>query len=281
MLMTVQSSIYLAGNKRKLFKKIKPHLQDGNRKVLLDLFGGSSCVSINSTELFDNIICNEKAWFLHGLHKWVKTLTPEEIERVEQINSTYEHNLGGYLKLREDYNKDGCKDYAMLYNLQCRSNSNMMRFSSKGFNMPFGKRHRCDTDRLMTHRDLIQKAELWNEDFADAIERIMESGDLSGTTVYLDPPYGGGTSTATYNENSWDDNDNTTLLEYCVELQKRGAKVVISNVFENRGKVHQELIDWCEEHKDVFEVHHLNMDYNNSSFRKGKGKTDEVLIVSK
>ena len=35
----------------------------------------------------------------------------------------------------------------------------------------------------------------------------------------------------------WTQNDNTTLLEYCVELQKRGAKVVINITVNAEGRV--------------------------------------------
>lgn len=278
--MTIQSAIYLAGNKRKLYPSIAPHIQDGKRKVLIDLFGGSGTVSINAVNdnLFEKVIYNDKAWFLYGLQNWLKSDCC--IGNILTVNNMYSKDNAGYLAMRTDYNYEDCSNYAYLYNLQCRSNSNMMRFSSKGFNVPFGERHCCDIERVKQHKELIKDVELRNLDFGDMIEELLEGGDLSGTTVYSDCPYQ--FTTATYNESGgWSQNDNTSLLEYYLELYKAGAKVVISNVFENRGNVHQELIDWCELHKDKFDVHHLSISYNNSSFRKGKGKTDEVLIVSK
>lgn len=281
--MALRSAIYLAGNKYKLYNTIKPHLQDGKRETLVDVFGGSGIMTLNSSrdKLFENYVYNEKARHLFELQNWVKHFDGDDAEEVECINNSYKSDKAGFLLMREDFNESLVTRLPTLYNLMCRSNSNMMRFNSKGeYNMTFGERNRCDVPRIWYHSEYIQDVELENEDFGDLLEEYASLNDLSEYTFYLDPPYA--FTTATYNENGgWTQNDNTTLLEYCLTLRDKGAKVIISNVFENRGNVHQELIDWCEENKETFTVHHLNISYNNSSFRKGKGKTDEVLIVSK
>jgi len=280
---TLRSAIYLAGNKYKLYDTIKPQLQDGKRETLVDVFGGSGIMTLNASHdnLFESYIYNEKAEHLFELQSWVKGFDGNDLEEVEYFNHYYKSDKAGFLLMREDYNNSLVPSLPTLYNLMCRSNSNMMRFNSKGeYNMTFGERNCFNTERIWKHRNNIQNVKLSNEDFGDLLDEYLEMIDLSEYTFYLDPPYF--STTATYNENEgWTQNDNTTLLEYCLELQKKGAKVVISNVFENRGNVHQELITWCEENKESFTVHHLDISYNNSSFRKGKGKTDEVLIVSK
>ncbi|MCP3685028.1 MAG: DNA adenine methylase [bacterium] len=281
--MTIRSSIYLAGNKYKLFDSIVPHLQDGNRSTFIDVFGGSGVMSLNvvNSKLFERHIYNEKAEHLFDLQEFVQKFDEEDSKEVEYFNNYYESTREGFLLMREDFNKSLVTALPVLYNLMCRSNSNMMRFNSDGgYNMTFGERNTCNTERIWEHHRNIQNVGLMNEDFGDLLDRYLEVQNLSEYTFYLDPPYF--STTATYNENGgWTQNDNTTLLEYCVELQKKGAKVVISNVFENRGCVHQELIDWCEDNRETFSVHHLNISYNNSSFRKGNGITDEVLIVSR
>lgn len=279
--MAIRSAIYLAGNKYKLFNTIKPYLQDGKRTTLVDVFGGSGTVTLNASDnsLFKEYICNEKAEHLYTLQKWVKNFISDEQYLAEDYNSKYESTRQGFDQMKKDYNS-GVKDTAMLYNLMCRSNSNMMRFNSKGeYNMSDGKRNRFDIDRVWKHNDLIQNVTLRNEDFGDLLEEYNSLMDLSEYTFYLDSPYLG--TVATYNENGgWTNNDNTSLLEFMLILQKKGAKVVMSNVFYNREKEHTQLIEWCNTNSDKFKVHHLNISYNNSSFRKGKGKTDEVLIVS-
>ncbi|CAM0111766.1 DNA methyltransferase [Vibrio phage 5P1c] len=285
--MTLRSAIYLAGNKYKLFDTIKPHLQDGKRKTLVDVFGGSGIMSLNASHegMFENYVYNEKAEHLFALQHWVQWFDEGDVAGLGIINNYhYPNDKNEFLKLKKNFNEDvkgSLSYYHRLYNLMCRSNSNMMRFNSRGeYNMTFGERNCYNIERIWEHHNNIQNVKLRNEDFGDLLDEYLEMDDLSEYTFYADPPYQ--PTTATYNENGgWTQNDNTTLLEYFLELKKKGAKVVISNVFENRGNVHQELIDWCEENKETFTVHHLNISYNNSSFRKGKGTTDEVLIVSK
>ncbi|CAH9014431.1 putative Dam family site-specific DNA-(adenine-N6)-methyltransferase [Vibrio phage 277E43-1] len=281
--MALRSAIYLAGNKYKLYDTIKPHLQDGKREILVDVFGGSGIMTLNAShdKLFEDYVYNEKAKHLFELQNWVKHFDGDDAEEVDYINNFYKSDKSGFLLMREDFNESIVTSLPTLYNLMCRSNSNMMRFNSKGdYNMTFGERNRCDVPRVWYHSEQIQDVDLENEDFGDLLEEYTSLNNLSKYTFYVDPPYFA--TTATYNENGgWTQNDNTTLLEYCLELQNKGAKVVISNVFKNRGNTHQELVDWCEENKETFTVHHLNISYNNSSFRKGKGETDEVLIVSK
>lgn len=282
--MTLQSAIYLQGNKRKLYQQIKPYLQDGKRKVLVDLFGGSGTMTLNcvNDNMFEKYIYNDKASWLYDMQSYLKD-HENVVETLTRINEGYPKTKEGYLQLRDDYNQR--PTIAKLYILMCRSFSNQVRFNpTSGFDTPYGDRKPFFPERICKHQQLLQQVELHNHDFGDMVESLLESGDLSGTTVYVDSPYGAGTSvsTATYNEGcGWTPNDNTTLLEYLLELRSKGALVVMSNVFENRGNIHQELIDFCDTHKDKFDVHYMNISYNNSSFRKGSGITKEVLIVSK
>lgn len=278
--MTLRSSIYLQGSKFKLYQQIKPYLQDGKRKVLVDLFGGSGTLTLNcvNDNMFEKYIYNDRSSWLYDMQSYLKEYD-NAVETLTKLNGEYPTTREGYLQLRDDYNQQ--PSMAKLYILMCRSFSNQVRFNpTSGFDMTYGKRKPFFPERIQEHQQLLQNVELHNNDFGDMIETLLESGDLSGTTVYIDPPYQ--FTTATYNENGgWTQNDNISLLEYLLELRSKGALVVLSNVFGNRNKVHQELIDFCEEHKDKFDVHFMNISYNNSSFRKGSGETKEVLIVSK
>lgn len=277
--MTIRSAIYLAGNKYKLWPQIKPFIEDENRATFIDLFGGSATVSINVVNegLYENVIYNEKACWLHNLNHYLKRY--DCLEELQNLNESYSDSKEDYYDLQGNYNYH--PTFSKLFLLMCRGNSNMVRFNSRGLhNMSWGNRKPFHPERISQHQQLIQDVNLWDKDFGDAIEDILFSDNLDKTTIYLDPPYYG--TTAQYNEcGGWTENDNTSLFEYAVELHNKGAKVIMSNVFENRGVKHTQLIEWCEEHKDKFDVHHLNISYNNSSFRKGKGLTDEVLIVSK
>lgn len=277
--MTIQSAIYLAGNKRKLYKDIAPHLK--GRPVLIDLFTGSGTCAINSVASgdFEEIIANEGLSQLYDLHNWLKTEDFNWEDLVAE-NASYEATKEDYLRLREDYNST--KDLSKLLLLHYRSNSNMIRFnSSQKFNMTYGERERFQLDRLKQHCGLAKNISFYNHDFGDMLELLRKdyAGQENEVVIYLDPPYYG--TTACYSESGkWSENDNQTLFEYMDTFHDLGYEMVMSNVFQNRGVTHQDLIDWVKDNPR-FEVHHLNISYNNSSFRKSDKVTDEVLIVSK
>ena len=280
--MTTLSSIYLAGSKQKLIKDILPHLQDGKRKTLLTPFCGTGVVELNciAQDLFENYYSNDLEQWVVNLHKKLKD--PVFILDCKAVNEEYPSDKKSYLQMREDYNSGGCTDDTLLFNLLMRSHSNRMRFSGLGkaykCNIPYGERNRFDMERMLRHHTLSQKMEVTQGSFASFLNSFSEV-DWNEVTVYGDPPYLG--TQAVYNS-GWDNLDNSVFLDTMLHCHHRGAKVVFSNIFFNRGYVAQDLINWCEEHSDKFEVHHLDMDYRNTAHIKYEGKkTDEVLIVSK
>lgn len=278
----LQSPFYLMGNKRKLMPDILPHLK--GKKVLVDLFAGSGTVAYNAINNFnfERVICND----IHEQMVEMQLALKKNgwIEKCELVDKLTPKDKDGYLNLRKVYNEN--RQSELLYNLMMRSNNNMIRFnSSGGYNMPFGERHRFDKERLSKYKELTKYVEWYQRSFAyllDSLDEMLEDSDHKpeDTVVYVDPPYF--ISTAVYNEGGgWTETEDKVLLSYLTDLVSKGYKVVYSNVLENRQRKNQHLIEWCDNKKHVFDVYHLNIDYNNSNANKGSGKTDEVLIVSK
>jgi len=276
-----QSSIYLAGNKRKLLPQIMPHLIVEGRTVFIDVFGGSGTVSlnVNKTRHYSQVVYNERDEHLFGLQDYIKN-NDNDFLILQYLNSQYGKSKEDFLSLRKSYNSK--PDYDKLFLLMHRSNSNMIRFNDSGkFNMTWGDRKPFFLDRIKEHKESLQNnITLRNECFREVFNDTFSFTGLNRVVMYLDPPYMN--TLASYNEKGgWSEKDNTDLLAYVDEAIRLGIKVIISNVFQNRGKVHQQLVNWCEDNKDLVDVHHLDISYNNSSFRKSDGVTDEVLIVSK
>ncbi|CAL9976027.1 DNA methyltransferase [Vibrio phage F99] len=284
--MITNSAIYLAGSKQKLIKDILPHLQDGKRKTLLTPFCGTGVVELNciSQDLFENYYSNDLEQWVVNLHKKLKD--PVFILDCKAVNEKYPSDKKSYLQMRDNYNSGGCTDDTLLFNLLMRSHSNRMRFSGRGktykCNIPYGERNRFDMERMLRHHTLSQKMEVVQGSFAAFLNSFSEV-DWKEVTVYLDPPYqtGGKSGGAVYNS-GWSDIDDDVLLSLVDKLIQKGAKVIMSNIFFNRGFTFSKLIDFCKDREDILEVIHLDQDYRNSAHVKYNGdKTDEVLIISK
>ncbi len=279
--MTVLSSLYLAGVKTKLVDDIIPHIQDGSREILLTPFAGTCVLELNCEDrgIFKEYHSNDIEEWVVRLHNKIKN--PMFILECKEVNERYESNKPTYLQMREDYNKGKCKDDALLFNLMMRSHSNRMRFSGQGVkrkcNIPYGERNRFDMTRMLRHHTLAQNINIQQGSFVMFLNQFADV-DWGKVTIYADPPYYG--TTATYNA-GWTKQDDEVFRETMLKYKLLGAKVVFSNIFANRDFVAYDLIQWCRDNEEHFEVHHLNMDYGNSAHVKSKNKTDEVLIVSK
>lgn len=276
---TIISAVPYTGNKRKVWPHIKQHLPDGG--IFVDLFCGGGTVSLNANALgrFDKVYAND---LCHQVVEVLDNLKDHTfIKRVEALSNQYGKGKEDYLKLRELYNEYKLPEY--LLNLLYRSNSNMCRFNKNGgFNMTTGLRCSFDSERLVGHNKVSQGIEYSTEDYHDTVNRVLTNHLIEfdkQITFYVDCPYAN--CTAEYNSR-WTEEDDIELLRLVERLIRRQCKVIMSNVFTNRGKENKLLIDWCERNKEVVDVHHLSeINYKQSSFRKTDMPTDEVLIVSK
>lgn len=291
----LRSPIPYMGNKYKLLKSIIP-LFPKECDIFIDGFGGSGVVSMNYQGTKETIY-NELNSHIISLLKMLLEYSPEELDKYfkelivkydlptmscttdERLKrKEYEIRSEKYNKLREYYNKSQEKDYRVLF-LLCRYSINhLIRFNSKGeFNAPSG------TD---VYNDSILK------DIKD-LQKVFKNVTISNNSffsldfskltinsfVYVDPPYS--STMAVYNEKrangGWGIEDDKMLFRVLENLNARGIKWGLSNVFENRGKTNQHLIDWCKENS--WSVYHLERNYN--PFRGGeKSNSDEVFITN-
>ena len=176
--------------------------------------------------------------------------TDEIVNEVEEIISKYElyrTNKCGYLKLRQDYNLN--KSPILLLVLCFFSFNHQIRFNNKlEFNMPFGGSSNSYNESLKNN--LIASKNRINERsikfVSDDFENIRITNDCF---VYADQPYL--ITTGTYNESrndmsGWSEEDDARLFSYLDELNSRGIKFAMSNVFSNKGRTNHLLIDWSK-----------------------------------
>ena len=284
------SPIFYMGNKKKLINKGLIELFPKNISMFVDLFAGSGVVSMN-TEASKYIIndMDTNLISLYNMFKFTEADTiVEHIEsRIEEYGLAKERTKRNefkdkekikrykkaYMSLRSDYNKN--KTVLDFYTLMFYSFSQQFRFNNKGdFNMPCG--NDCFSDKnkeyIRDGRDFFKSDNviITNNDF-----RKLKISKLDNNSfVYLDPPYLD--TTATYNEKGgWTIKDEQDLYNICEELNNNGIKFGMSNVFMNKGKTNDKLIEWCN--KNNWNVYTFDK-FTYMACGKGNSNAKEVFI---
>ncbi len=297
----IKSPLNFTGGKYKLLSQILP-LFPKDISTFIDLFCGGCNVAVNVSA--KKIICNDIDANLIGLFSYFKN-TPYEVllPKIQKIINDYNlsdsnkngytfyncnsanglgnYNRTGFLNLRKTFNelpKSNENYFLFLYVLIVYAFNNQIRFNSDGeFNLPVGKR---DFNIRMQNKlksflfTLSNKnISFLNKDFT----RIKVSSLSVKDFVYVDPPYL--ITCATYNEKSWNENEEKRLLAYLDELNDNKIRFALSNVLSTDGKTNDILKQWLGE--KGYNCHHLDFSYNNSNYhKKNISKTDEVLITN-
>lgn len=280
------------GNKKKLIQKGLIDLFPKNINKFVDMFAGSSVVSMNVEA--NQYVINDNDKYLFELYHLFKNKTPDEI--INHINSRIdEYGLArertkrnefkdkskidkykkAYMLFRDYYNQN--KNVLDFYTLMFYSFSQQFRFNNKGdFNMPCG--NDCFSEK---NQEYIkngckffgsERVSVFKEDF-----RVFDINNFNGYDfIYLDPPYLN--TTATYNESGgWTENDENDLYDFCEYLSENNIKWGMSNVFENKGTVNQKLIDWCG--RNSLSVYTFDK-FTYMACGKGNSNAKEVFITN-
>ena len=289
----VKSPLNYTGGKYKLLTQIFKIIPS-NFENFYDLFAGGLNVCINTNS--KNIYANDYDKNIIELYQHFKNNDYETIENeINSIINKYKlsdsnkngydfykcnsadglskYNKEKYIKLREDYNKN--PNPIKFYTLIIYSFNHQIRFSKKGeLNIPVGKRD-FNISIKNNLKKFIERMHELNINLTSKDYKDIEIKENS--FVYFDPPYLA--STASYNENGgWNETKEIELLEYIDNLNEKGIKFALSNVFKNKDKSNDLLIEWSKKYK----VHYLNHSYSNSNYQSKNReiKTIEVLITN-
>lgn len=296
-----RSPLNYTGGKYKLLPQIIP-LFPNKISTFVDLFCGGCNVALNVEA--KKIICNDIDSNLIGLLSFLKDHSYEalivEIKRIIKefnLSDTYEFgysfyncssssglstfNKIGFLKLRSAFNslpQNSENYYLYLYVLIVYTFNNQIRFNSEGkFNLPVGKR---DFNIKMQEklRNFLCIANNKDILFSNCCFSHFSFKDLNENDfVYADPPYL--ITCATYNEQSWNEEEEKKLLVCLDELTERGVRFALSNVLSTDNKENLILNEWLKQRD--YNCHHLVYSYKNSSYhKKNIAKTDEILITN-
>ena len=297
----VQSPLNYTGGKYKILPQLMDKFPD-DIENFYDIFSGGANVGANMNA--QNIICIDINSRLISLLEYLKqedyySLIKHLDSLIEEysLSNTYangydfygcnsnngagKYNKEGFLRLRQAYNdSDEMRDDLFLL-LIIYSFNNQIRFNNKGeFNLPVGKRdlNAKIRKKLQIFMDKLHNKNIQfiNDDFRNI---DIDTIDAAKSFFYLDPPYYLGT--ASYNENGgWTSQDETDLLGFLKKCDEKNIRFALSNVIEHKGKIHQQLLDWCL--SNHFSINYIDKTYSNSNYHiKNKNQvTREVLITN-
>lgn len=284
------------GNKKKLINKGLVELFPSNINMFIDLFAGSSIVSMNVVA--NKYIINDIDKHLIDLYSLFNLFSSEQIikhienrinqfglakERTKRNKFKDEYKLAeykkAYIEFRNYFNNQPYNQRSVLdfYTLIFYSFSQQYRFNSKGeFNMPVG--NDCFSEQNKEYIDMgcnyfkQNNVYCFNKDFRELNIKKVKENDF----VYLDPPYLN--TTATYTENGgWTEKDESDLLRLCESLESNNVKFGLSNVFKCKGKSNEHLVKWCEECN--WKVYTFNK-FTYMACGKGNADAQEVYICN-
>lgn len=295
-----KSPLNYTGGKYKLLPQILPLFKQTD--VFHDIFCGGANVAVNvqaqeiyAHDINGDIIALYQYWQKTPIADIITTL--EAIIRHYKLSETnvngydYYHcnssdGLSGYNKpfytaMRTDYNQKKYHHFPkemMFYALVVFGFNNQIRKNGKNeFNMPCGKRdfnlsirkNLTDFVGTVAHKNIHFTEDSFEKNVFDMTKSHL---------VYADPPYL--ISTATYNESDgWNLLKEQALLDYLLDLHKKGIYFALSNVIEHKGQQNTILIQWINDHR--FTQHTLNFHYKNSSYHgKNHDITTEVLVTN-
>lgn len=282
----VCSPMNYIGGKFKLLPQILP-LFPNHINVFVDLFCGGCNVGINANA--NKVVFNDNLTYLIELYVLLYSLSLDDIlnhisKRIREYSLSLTNN-DGYILLRNLYNDK--RNPLDLFVLVAYSFNHQIRFNTAHeFNNPFGKERSSYNPRMESNLIAFVK-KLQSRDVAFSCHNFDNFAFDTLTVddfVYCDPPYL--ITNGSYNDGKrgftgWNKSHELKLLSILDDLNARGVRFALSNVLIHKGNQNNILAEWLAEND--YNIHHLSMNYSNSSYQlknRGKTETDEVLITN-
>mgnify|MGYP002516547459 FL=1 len=166
----------------------------------------------------------------------VEELIPElqDIQAQYYALSDMDAKRGMFMAVRQRYNEkslDPIENTTKFFFLNRTCFNGLYRVNKKGlFNVPCGKYLRpqiCDEDTLRADSELLKRVEILEGDFENTLHYAQKR-----TLFYFDPPYrplSGTSSFNDYTKESFNDNSQVRLKEFCDKIVSEGHYFMLSN----------------------------------------------------
>ncbi len=278
-----------AGGKGQLLKEIEKYYPFNNKHITKYaepfIGGGAVLFDILNKFYINEIYISDINSDLINTYTVIK-------EDIEPLISTLSKYQTEYLSLEQADRKDYFLNKRNIFNHSCADSvekaalmiylnktcfNGLFRVNSKGaFNVPIGAYKNpliCDENNLRIVSEKLQKVNIVYGDY-----KLSEDFIDDKTFVYFDPPYRPLSETAnftSYTESAFSDLDQTELAEFVDLLDKKGAKILVSNSDPKNSNENDDFFDLLYSDYKINRVEATRM-INSKS--KSRGKIKELLI---
>ena len=262
-----------------------------NKYAEIFVGGGAVLFDILSKYKLDEVYISDKNLELINTYKSIRDDVGILIKLLKEMEEQYtslnnENRKLYYYEKRREYNnlkiniEENNIEKAVLFiflNKTCFNG--LYRVNKKGeFNVPMGaykKPKICDKENLKNVSLTLRNVKIVYADYRESEKFIDDK-----TFVYIDPPYRPlniTSSFTSYTENDFNDKEQIELAEYINVLNKKGAKIVISNSDPKNNDIDDNFFDKLYKNYNINRVKATRMLSSNASLR---GVINELLITN-
>ena len=262
-----------------------------NKYAEIFVGGGAVLFDILSKYKLDEVYISDKNLELINTYKSIRDDVGILIKLLKEMEEQYtslnnENRKLYYYEKRREYNnlkiniEENNIEKAVLFiflNKTCFNG--LYRVNKKGeFNVPMGAYKNpkiCDKENLKNVSMALKNVKIIYADYRESESFIDEK-----TFVYIDPPYrplNTSSSFTSYTENDFSDKEQIELAEYIDLLNKKGAKIVLSNSDPKNNNIDDNFFDELYKNYNINRVKATRMLNSNASLR---GVINELLITN-
>jgi DNA adenine methylase len=235
------------GGKGQLIEQLEANLpadfDKWNNVTYIEPFVGGGAMLFYMLQRYPNIqhaIINDINPDLATCYLTVRDNPVELIESLKDIEKAYlalqteDGRKNFFMAVRDRYNEknlDPIENTTKFFFLNKTCFNGLYRVNKKGlFNVPFGKYANptiCDPETIIKDSELMQRVEILTGDFESTFEYAHDN-----TIFYFDPPYRPLSDTSSFNDyakESFNDDTQIRLKEYCDRINNAGFHFMLSN----------------------------------------------------
>ena len=255
----------------------------------IEPFIGGGAMLFYMLQQYPNIrhaVINDVNPDLTTCYQTIKDNPEELIVSLQNIQNAYnalpseEARKDFFLSVRNRYNEknlDSIENTTKFFFLNRTCFNGLYRVNKKGlFNVPFGKYSNpqiCDPTTIRKDSELLQRVEILTGDFESTFDYAQ-----GNTLFYFDPPYRPLCNTSSFNDytkESFNDDEQIRLKEYCDRINEAGFRFMLSNS-DCKGK--NEKDNFFDILYKEYQIERVWASRNINSNASKRGKLTEILV---